>query len=250
MKRLLRSLLLAAILSALLCVGALAAESEPVKGGIYNISVDTNVTLKPNTEATTDTVDGTEYTDYYANAVKFDVKAENLTENQQYLLMVLKGGADGSAPGVPTAENIAYIDQAAAQNGSVSFAAYPKELTKGKYYVYLVGGGTAFAQSQVASFEYDKKYTLGDVNGDGNVDSADALLIRRCSVGLTPYSNIKNNFAGFVTGLISDSKMAPDSGDALAIRRYAVGLINRYKIEDIAVGYEFDVENNTYIPKA
>ena len=37
MKRLLRSLLLGAILSALLCVGALAAESEPVKGGIYNI---------------------------------------------------------------------------------------------------------------------------------------------------------------------------------------------------------------------
>ena len=97
---------------------------------------------------------------------------------------------------------------------------------------------------------YARWFLWGDVNGDGNVDSADALLIRRCSVGLTPYSNIKNNFAGFVTGLISDSKMAPDSGDALAIRRYAVGLINRYKIEDIAVGYEFDVENNTYIPKA
>ena len=89
MKRLLRSLLLGAILSALLCVGALAAESEPVKGGIYNIK-SSNVTLKPNTEATTDTVDGTEYTDYYANAVKFEVKAENLTENQQYLLLVLK----------------------------------------------------------------------------------------------------------------------------------------------------------------
>lgn len=177
MKRLLRSLLLAAILSALLCVGALAAESEPVKGGIYNISVDTNVTLKPNTEATTDTVDGTEYTDYYANAVKFDVKADNLTENQQYLLLVLKGGADGSAPSVPTAGNIAYIDQMAAQNGSVSFTAYPKELTKGTYHVYLVGSGTAFAQSQVASFEYDKKYTLGDVNEDGKVNINDVLSL-------------------------------------------------------------------------
>ena len=97
---------------------------------------------------------------------------------------------------------------------------------------------------------YARWFLWGDVNGDGNVDSADALLIRRCSVGLTSYSNIKNNFAGFVTGLISDSKMAPDSGDALAIRRYAVGIINRYKIEDVAAGYEFDVENNTYIPKA
>lgn len=97
---------------------------------------------------------------------------------------------------------------------------------------------------------YARWFLWGDVNSDGNVDSADALLIRRCAVGLTPYSNIKNNLAGFVTGLISDSKTAPDSGDALAIRRYAVGLINRYKIEDIAAGYEFDVENNTYIPKA
>ena len=97
---------------------------------------------------------------------------------------------------------------------------------------------------------YARWFLWGDVNSDGNVDSADALLIRRCAVGLTPYSNIKNNLAGFVTGLISDSKTAPDSGDALAIRRYAVGLINRYKIEDIAAGYEFDLENNTYIPKA
>lgn len=177
MKRLLRSLLLGAILSALLCVGALAAESEPVKGGIYNIK-SSNVTLTPNTEATKDTVDGTEYTDYYANAVKFDVKAENLTENQQYLLMVLKGGADGSAPGVPTAENIAYIDQAAAQNGSVSFTAYPKELTKGTYHVYLVGADKPFAaENPAATFQYDKKYKLGDVDGNNNLSVNDALFV-------------------------------------------------------------------------
>lgn len=169
MKRLLRSLLLGAILSALLCVGVLAAESEPVKGGIYDISG--SVTLTPDTVATTQTVDGKDYTDYYANAVKFDVKAQNLTGNQQYLLLVLKG------EGVPTAENIAYIDQAAAQNGSVSFTAYPSALTKGTYYVYLVGGGTAFADSQVASFEYDKKYTLGDVNEDGKINISDVTVV-------------------------------------------------------------------------
>ena len=187
MKRLLRSLLLGAILSALLCVGALAADSESVKGGIYNIK-SSNVTLKPNTEATTDTVDGTEYTDYYANAVKFEVKAENLTENQQYLLLVLKGGADGSAPGVPTADNIAYIDQMAATETVVDFTAYPKELTKGTYYVYLVGGGTAFAQSQVASFEYDKKYTLGDVDDDTHITANDALCALMMSVDKKPSS--------------------------------------------------------------
>lgn len=178
MKRLLRSLLLGAILSALLCVGALAADGEPVKGGIYNITG--SVTLTPKDASGSSIPAGTDTSisgDYYANAVKFDMKAENLTENQQYLLLVLKGGADGSAPGVPTADNIAYIDQAAAQNGSVSFAAYPKELTKGTYHVYLVGGGTAFAQSQVASFEYDQKYTLGDVNEDGKIDIRDVAEV-------------------------------------------------------------------------
>ena len=218
MKRLLRSLLLAAILSALLCVGALAAESEPVKGGIYNISVDTNVTLKPNTEATTDTVDGTEYTDYYANAVKFDVKAENLTENQQYLLMVLKG------EGVPTADNIAYIDQMAATETGVSFTAYPKELTKGKYYVYLVGGGTAFnAAKPDATFQYDKKYTLGDVNEDGAINSGDAMLVLQHSVRLFTLS-ARQQLAADVN---MNNKI--ESGDAMQILQYSVHLIKEFK---------------------
>lgn len=185
MKRLLRSLLLGAILSALLYVGVLAADSESVKGGIYNISENTDVTLTPKDASGSSIPAGTDTSisgDYYANAVKFDVKAENLTDNQQYLLLVLKG------EGVPTAENIAYIDQAAAQNGSVSFTAYPSALTKGKYHVYLVGGGTAFAQSQVASFEYDKKYTLGDVDDDGHIRVNDAQITLNYIVGNTELS--------------------------------------------------------------
>lgn len=221
MKRLLRSLLLGAILSALLCVGALAAESEPVKGGIYNIK-SSNVTLTPNTVATTQTVDGKDYTDYYANAVKFDVKAENLTKDQQYLLLVLKGGADGSAPGVPTADNIAYIDQMAATETRVSFTAYPKELTKGKYYVYLVGGGTAFAQSQVASFEYDKKYTLGDVNEDGEIDSRDALRTLRGAAGIITMTPNQAKAAD----VNKDNEI--DSRDALRILRYVANLITEF----------------------
>ena len=219
MKRLLRSLLLGAILSALLCVGALAADGEPVKGGIYNIK-SSNVTLTPNTEATKDTVDGTEYTDYYANAVKFDVKAENLTKDQQYLLLVLKG------EGVPTAENIAYIDQAAAQNGSVSFTAYPKELTKGTYYVYLVGAGKTFAESKVASFKCDQKYTLGDVDEDGYWTANDALYTLQIAV-----NKVVIKIDGIDTPVTDVIRAAADTdkdgyataNDALLILQKAVG---------------------------
>ena len=218
MKRLLRSLLLGAILSALLCVGALAAESEPVKGGIYNISVDTNVTLTPNTEATKDTVDGTEYTDYYANAVKFDVKAENLTKDQQYLLLVLKGNADGSAPGVPTADNIAYIDQMAATETGVSFTAYPKELTKGKYYVYLVGGGKTFnSANPAATFQYDKKYKLGDVDENNRITTSDAVEILQSIVGKKTLTETQR-FAADVDGNNSIT-----AGDAVYILQFIVG---------------------------
>lgn len=217
MKRLLRSLLLGAILSALLCVGALAADSESVKGGIYNIK-SSNVTLKPNTEATTDTVDGTEYTDYYANAVKFEVKAENLTENQQYLLLVLKGGADGSAPGVPTADNIAYIDQMAATETGVDFTAYPKELTKGTYYVYLVGGGTAFnSANPAATFQYDKKYKLGDVDENNRITTSDAVEILQSIVGKKTLTETQR-FAADVDGNNSIT-----AGDAVYILQFIVG---------------------------
>ena len=150
------------------------------------------------------------------------MKAENLTENQQYLLMVLKGGADGSVPGVPTADNIAYIDQMAATETGVSFTAYPKELTKGKYYVYLVGGGTAFAQSQVASFEYDKKYTLGDVNEDGAIDSADALDALLFFVGSKTPTDIERLAADV------NKDKSVDSYDALQILRYFVGEIRSF----------------------
>ena len=219
MKRLLRSLLLGAILSALLCVGVLAADSESVKGGIYNIK-SSNVTLTPNTEATKDTVDGTEYTDYYANAVKFDVKAENLTKDQQYLLLVLKG------EGVPTAENIAYIDQAAAQNGSVDFTAYPKELTKGTYYVYLVGAGKTFAESKVASFKCDQKYTLGDVDEDGYWTANDALYTLQIAV-----NKVVLKIDGIDTPVTDVIRAAADTdkdgyataNDALLILQKAVG---------------------------
>lgn len=214
MKRLMRSLLLAAVLCTVLCVGALAADSEPVKGGIYGITG--SATLTPDTAATTQTVDGKEYTDYYANAVKFGVAANSLVNDQQYLLLVLKG------EGVPTAENIAYIDQAAAQNGSVSFTAYPKELTKGTYHVYLVGAGKTFAESKVATFQCDQRYTLGDVDDSGVITVQDALLTLRHAADLDTLTGTK-----FLAADVNSSGVV-DITDALLILRYAADLIDHF----------------------
>lgn len=164
MKKLLRTLLLAAALTALLCVSALAADSA--------VSNVTGNILTPKTaegaEITADT------NGKYENAVKFDVNATG-TKGSQYLLLVLRD------QNVPTEQNIVYINQAAAgEDGKLVFtgsdAAYPMTMTSGNYYVYLVGDGKEFsASAPAASFTYEAGYTLGDVDGNGKVNINDAL---------------------------------------------------------------------------
>lgn len=94
---------------------------------------------------------------------------------------------------------------------------------------------------------YARWFLWGDVNGDGKADTYDALLIRRCRVGLSDYSLMTNRMAGLVNGV---GNRAPDTMDALSIQRCRTGLISRYAVEDSAAGYEFDLENNTYIAKS
>lgn len=163
MKKLLRTLLLAAALTALLCVSALAADSS--------VSNVTGNILTPKTAAG-DTI--TEKDGKYENAAKFDVNATG-TATSQYLLLVLRD------QNVPTEKNIVYINQAAAgEDGKLAFtgsdAAYPMTMTSGTYYVYLVGADKPFtASAPAASFTYDAGYTLGDVDGNGKVNINDAL---------------------------------------------------------------------------
>lgn len=169
MKKLLRTLLLAAALTALLCVSALAADSA------VSITDQTGATLMPKTAADapiTANADGK-----YENAVKFDVNATG-TKDSQYLLLVLRDQK------VPTEQNIVYINQAAAgEDGKLAFtgsdAAYPMTMTSGTYYVYLVGDGKSFDATKAdASFTYDAGYIKGDANGDGkvNIDDVTAVL--------------------------------------------------------------------------
>lgn len=174
MKKLLRTLLLAAALTALLCVSALAADSA------VSITGQTGATLTPKT-AEGETI--TEKDGKYENAVKFDVNATG-TQGSQYLLLVLRDQK------VPTEQNIVYINQAAAgEDGKLAFtgsdAAYPMTMTSGTYYVYLVGADKAFqASDPAASFTYEAGYTLGDVDGDGEITVVDALKALQMSVGI------------------------------------------------------------------
>ena len=212
MKKLLRTLLLAAALTALLCVSALAADSA------VSITDQTGATLTPKT-AEGETI--TKKDGKYENAVKFDVNATG-TQGSQYLLLVLRDQK------VPTEKNIVYINQAAAgEDGNLAFtgsdAAYPMTMTSGTYYVYLVGDGKSFDATKAdASFTYDAGYTLGDVNGDGSVDTSDALLALRIYVGTYSATDVQRKAADVSKdGVI-------DTTDALLMLRFYVGNIKSF----------------------
>lgn len=218
MKKRSRLLLAGVVLAAALSIGALAAD-EPVKGGIYDLKPGQNVTLTPQTEDETAIPVGKDGNTegYYANAVRMGVEATGLESGKQYLLLVLSG------EGAPTEGNIAYIDQAAAgENGKVSFKAYPSALTSGTYRVYIVGGSRAFSAGPAATFQVDQKYTLGDVDNNGKIDSADALLVLQHAVDQITLTETQQ----LAANVVKDANI--DSADALKILQYAVDLITSF----------------------
>lgn len=218
MRKFLRILLLTAVLAGALCVSALAA--EPTEAGVYGMTTETGITVTPQTAEGTaiDASTQEDYTDYYAGAVKFGVKATGLTAGSQYLLLMVSGD------GAPGADNIVYIDQQAADaNGTVAFTAYPQALGKGSYRIFLLGGDQTLSSGGLAaSFQAYVPYTLGDVNDDGTIDSADALLVLKHSVHLLDLDAVQQ----LAANVNKDNTI--DSSDALLILRYSVHLIDKF----------------------
>lgn len=217
MKKLLRTLLLAAALTALLCVSALAADST--------VSNVTGNILTPKTaegaEITADT------NGKYTNAVQFDLTAtEGLTNGSQYLVLMLKVAGENT---VPTAENIYYINQKAAADGKLAFTneggdpIYPMDLVNGTYSIYIVGDGKTFDPAKAdASFTYEAGYTLGDVDGNGRIQALDALCVLK-HVANVEMLNATGKLAADV-----DNNGKIQALDALTILQFVAGVIPKF----------------------
>ena len=218
MRKFLRILLLTVVLAGALCVSALAA--EPTEAGVYDVvKTAENITVTPRTADGTAIDASTQggYSGYYAGAVKFGVEATGLKAGSQYLLLMVSGD------GTPGADNIVYIDQQAADaNGTVAFTAYPQALDKGSYRIFLLGGEQTLSSGPAASFQAYVPYTLGDVNDDGTIDSADALLVLKHSVHLLDLDAVQQ----LAANVNKDNTI--DSSDALLILRYSVHLIDKF----------------------
>ncbi|WP_318360562.1 dockerin type I repeat-containing protein [uncultured Agathobaculum sp.] len=173
MKKWIKTALLSVGAAALMCGGAFAADAST--SGVYDVTPESGYTLTPQTADKTAVpaekaqVNGKE-TQFYADAVRFELTGTG-TNGTQYVVFALSG-----EKAVPTKSNIAYIDQDAASNGTISFNLYPGSLSSGTYNVYLAAGG-GNGLEKVAAFSYYQAYTLGDVDGDQLININDAMAI-------------------------------------------------------------------------
>ena len=200
MKRRMLALLLAVLTLTMLTAAAFAEDTEVL--GVYNVTGPLTVT------------NGTKDGGFYAGADTFKLNCTGLTG--EYSLVLLLAGDSK----VPTEGNIQYIDQTSVESGKVAFTLKPKALTEGTYNVYI--STTDKALKKVASFKYGEKpeYTLGDVNNDGSIDAADALLVLQHAVGQEGRILTGTYFSA--ADINKDSVV--DAVDALLILKRAAGL--------------------------
>ena len=200
MKRRMLALLLAVLTLTMLTAAAFAEDTEVL--GVYNVTGPLTVT------------NGTKDGGFYAGADTFELNCTGLTG--EYSLVLLLAGDSA----VPTEGNIQYIDQTSVEAGKVTFTLKPKALTEGTYNVYI--STTDKPLEKVASFEYGTKppYTLGDVNNDGSIDAADALLVLQHAVGQEGRILTGTYFSA--ADINKDSVV--DAVDALLILKRAAGL--------------------------
>lgn len=156
MKKLMRLGVLCGVLTLLLCVGALAADSPP--DGQY-----TYFTVKAGTYVA---VSGTNNTTFSATVT--GVGADN-----QCLLLVLTDTE------TPTVSNIIYVDQATADgSGKATFSVIPTDMNKNEtYYIYATSASAAMSQTPATFMYYYSAAMRGDVSGDKNIRTNDAILV-------------------------------------------------------------------------
>jgi hypothetical protein len=165
MKKFIVCLIVGALLMTM-CIGALAAGES----GIDNVQVES---------AYSSVVKVTPATD------RATVEYSAAKSGSDYVIIVMT-----DTTGVPTEENIAYINELRATSSTVSFTAFPKTLKSGAtYYVYMSSNAAGSLATditslvRVASFGYTAAYILGDVNEDGSISATDALFVLQAAAG-------------------------------------------------------------------
>jgi len=210
---------------------SLPAAASTTANGFYNIENVGGVTITPYAESAEVTVencdvDGDGITDtWYKNSDWMKVSYNMATEGYYYGLIMVEG-----KDVIPTVDNtIYYVDQITATSNVVDFEVYPllpEETTDLTIYISsdaenheLVRINLSYA-TDVESVT--TKLDLGDANGDGEVDFADAIVVLKHDAGVTTLTG--DNLT--VADTNSDGEV--DFVDAMQILKYDCGLISSF----------------------
>ena len=156
--------------------------------------------------------------DYAAadNSVKYTVPTPD-SDTQMTVLVVPKGAE-------VTDENIYYIDQ----DGTLSGSALLKgtALADGTYVVkvgYYKSGVFTIAEDEfTVGGSTDPEYTLGDITGEGFIDSEDALLAMDYEMGMCDLDEVQ------LLAADTNHDTWVDSQDAILILDYEMGFIEEF----------------------
>ena len=211
-------------LMALTCAAAQASESEGAPtSGFQNVSkqaaYQTVIDMTPQSDKGAAVALGDN--GQYPGAAKMQLVYKQAQQGQEYALFVL------TDKNPPTADNIAYIDQKTADaSGAVTFTIYPKKLPEtssgADYTVYMSSNTDASAgtgittYTKVATFSYYAAATVmkGDVDGDGEITTNDALMTLRIASG-----NVEGTEKQLAAAKV-DGDDEVTTNDALRILRY------------------------------
>lgn len=223
MKKLISVLVLTAMVAALLCTPAMAAESDVKKGfGVTGAAENVTITAVASSgEVTSKTVDldGTaEDTEdvLYINSDGFNVAYSAASAGGYYGIILVDGKE------LPTKDNtIFYIDQLTASSTDISYNVRPIVPTAYGDLTLYISTNVEGASLVKVPMRYDG-YTVGNINGDTIVDAEDALKALQITVDLYDASGLENAAANVNNDTIVDSE------DALKILQYSVGLIDSW----------------------
>ena len=90
------------------------------------------------------------------------------------------------------------------------------------YYIYISSNDGTNSYKKVASFSYYAPYKLGDVTGEGTINSADALEVLKHAAKLTELTGTKY----LAANVQKDATL--NSADAVKILKYAAKLITTW----------------------
>jgi len=154
------------------------------------------------------------------NGKSYFVSYDGVTNGKQYVVLIVKKEANGTYNAADE-NNIIYINQAEAVGNTVTFnGVIPKETANA---VVLLGGVFNGQTSPVILGELKVSFTPGDVNADTEILADDALLALQIAIGAVQDYTDNQYLAADV---IADGEVLAD--DALRILQFAIGAIREW----------------------